>query len=60
MRLGPNGAEEVLPLGALTPFEEAAVAELIPVLRKNIDTGVAFAAGTKEAPADAAVMEGKK
>ena len=48
VRLGPNGAEEVLPLGKLTAFEEAAVAELIPVLRKNIETGIAFA--TQEKP----------
>ena len=43
VRLGPNGAEEVLPLGKLTPFEEKGVQELIPVLKKNIDTGVEFA-----------------
>ncbi|EIE24005.1 malate dehydrogenase [Coccomyxa subellipsoidea C-169] len=43
VRLGPNGVEEVLPLGKLTPFEEKGVADLIPVLKKNIDTGVEFA-----------------
>jgi malate dehydrogenase len=43
VRLGPNGAEEVLPLGKLTAFEEKAVAELIPVLKKNIETGIEFA-----------------
>ena len=43
VRLGPNGAEEVFPLGKLNPFEEKAVAELIPVLKKNIDTGIEFA-----------------
>ncbi len=43
VRLGPNGAEEVLPLGKLAPIEEKGVQELIPVLRKNIDTGIEFA-----------------
>ena len=43
VRLGPNGAEEVLPLGKLTPYEEKGVADLIPVLKKNIDTGIEFA-----------------
>ncbi|CAL8462470.1 g2003 [Coccomyxa elongata] len=43
VRLGPNGAEEVLPLGKLSPYEEKGVAELIPVLKKNIDTGIEFA-----------------
>lgn len=43
MRLGPSGVEEVLGLGPLSPLEEKGVADLIPVLRKNIDTGVAFA-----------------
>ncbi len=38
----------MLPLGKLTAFEEAAVAELIPVLKKNIETGIAFA--TQEKP----------
>ena len=46
--MGPNGAEEVLPLGKLTAFEEAAIAELIPVLQKNIETGIAFATKPKE------------
>ena len=42
-RLGPNGVEEVLGLGKLSPVEEQAVKDLIPILRKNIDTGVEFA-----------------
>ena len=48
VRLGPNGAEEVLPLGKMTAFEEKGVAELIPVLKKNIDTGIEFANKPKE------------
>ena len=43
VRLGPSGVEEVLGLGPLSPLEEKGVADLIPVLKKNIDTGVAFA-----------------
>ena len=43
VRLGPNGVEEVLGLGPLSPLEEKGVAELKPVLQKNIETGVAFA-----------------
>ena len=50
VRLGPNGAEEVLPLGKLAPIEEKGVQELIPVLKKNIDTGIEFA-NTKPAAA---------
>ena len=42
-RLGPNGVEEVLGVGKLSPVEEKAVQDLIPILRKNIDTGVEFA-----------------
>jgi hypothetical protein len=43
VRLGPNGVEEVLGLGPLSALEEKGVAELKPVLQKNIETGVAFA-----------------
>ncbi|KAK9845460.1 hypothetical protein WJX81_006964 [Elliptochloris bilobata] len=43
VRLGPNGVEEVLGLGPLSPLEEKGVADLTPVLKKNIDTGIAFA-----------------
>ena len=42
-RLGPNGVEEILGLGKMSPVEEKAVQDLIPILRKNIDTGVEFA-----------------
>ena len=38
---------EVFPIGSTTPAEAAAVADLIPVLRKNIETGVEFAASKK-------------
>ena len=43
VRLGPSGAEEVPPLGKLAPIEEKGIQELIPVLKKNIDTGIEFA-----------------
>ena len=43
VRLGPNGVEEVLGLGPLSPLEEKGVAGLKPVLQKNIETGIAFA-----------------
>ena len=42
-RLGPNGVEEVKGLGKMSSVEEQAVKDLIPILKKNIDTGVEFA-----------------
>ena len=42
-RLGPNGVEEIHGLGKMSSVEEQAVKDLIPILRKNIDTGVEFA-----------------
>ena len=53
VRLGPGGAEQVFDLGKLSPFEEQAVKDLIPVLKKNIDTGVEFA--TKKETAEVKV-----
>jgi malate dehydrogenase len=47
VRLGRGGVAEVFPIGSTTPAEAAAVADLIPVLRKNIETGVEFAASKK-------------
>ncbi|BDA51496.1 Malate dehydrogenase, mitochondrial [Coccomyxa sp. Obi] len=42
VRLGPNGAEEVLPIGKMSPMEENELAELIPVLKRSIEKGRAF------------------
>jgi len=44
VRLGRGGVAEVFPLGDLSPAEAAGVEALGPLLRKNIDTGVEFAA----------------
>ena len=43
VRLGPNGAEEVLPIGKMSPLEGKEFTELIPVLKKSIEKGRAFA-----------------
>ncbi|KAK9818324.1 hypothetical protein WJX72_010603 [[Myrmecia] bisecta] len=43
VRLGPNGVEEVLGLGELSPAEQKGVEELIPVLKGNINKGIEFA-----------------
>lgn len=43
VRLGPDGAEEVLPIGDLTEVEEKALQEAIPQLKGNIDKGIQFA-----------------
>lgn len=42
VRLGPDGISEVLGLGELSAAEKKGVDDLIPVLKKNIDTGVEF------------------
>ena len=42
VRLGPGGVDEVLPLGALTQFEQDGLAALLPELKESIDTGVQF------------------
>ena len=43
VRLGPNGVEEFLPLGTLTPYEAAGVEAMKGLLLKNIEAGVTFA-----------------
>ena len=43
VRLGPSGAEEVLPVGDITDYEKGWLEKLIPELKASIDKGVAFA-----------------
>eukprot|EP01137_Pigoraptor_chileana_P019413 Opistho-2@80423 len=43
LRLGPNGVEEFIPLGTLTPYEDSKVKAMIPELKANIEKGLAFA-----------------
>eukprot|EP00227_Mantoniella_beaufortii_P013941 CAMPEP_0197586636 /NCGR_PEP_ID=MMETSP1326-20131121/8540_1 /TAXON_ID=1155430 /ORGANISM="Genus nov. species nov., Strain RCC2288" /LENGTH=365 /DNA_ID=CAMNT_0043151281 /DNA_START=141 /DNA_END=1238 /DNA_ORIENTATION=+ len=43
VRLGPAGAEEVLPVGDLTDYEKSWMEKLIPELKASIDKGVEFA-----------------
>jgi len=43
VRLGPGGAEEVLPVGDLTEYEKGWLEKLIPELKGSIDKGIAFA-----------------
>ena len=43
VRLGPEGVEEVLPVGELTEVEQKGYQEMLPQLKGNIDKGVAFA-----------------
>ena len=43
MKLGPEGVEEFLPLGQITPYEEAALTEAISILKGNITKGIEFA-----------------
>lgn len=47
VRLGRGGVAEVFPVGDVSAAEAKGVEELIPVLAKNIETGVAFAASKK-------------
>lgn len=47
VRLGRGGVAEVFPVGDVNAAEAKGVEELIPVLQKNIETGVAFAASKK-------------
>jgi malate dehydrogenase len=42
-RLGRGGVEEVYGYGALTPYEAAALAAMMPELRSSIEKGVEFA-----------------
>ncbi len=43
VRLGPGGAEEVLPVGDITDYEKGWLEKLIPELKASIDKGVEFA-----------------
>ena len=42
-KFGPNGVEEVLGYGNLTPYEQAWLEKLVPDLQKQIQKGVDFA-----------------
>lgn len=42
VRLGKEGVEEFLPLGPLSAFEQAALDEMLPILRTEIENGVKF------------------
>ena len=43
MVLGPNGVEEILPLGELNASEKEGLDKMSALLTKNIETGIAFA-----------------
>lgn len=43
MRLGKNGVEEVLGLGALSDYEKQGLEALLPELKKSIEKGIKFA-----------------
>jgi len=43
VKLGPSGAEEVLPVGDITEYEKEWLTKLIPELKSSIDKGIAFA-----------------
>lgn len=43
-RLGPNGVEEILPLGELSPYEQEGLEKMRGLLQKNIEAGEKFAA----------------
>eukprot|EP00193_Tetraselmis_chui_P009689 CAMPEP_0177771448 /NCGR_PEP_ID=MMETSP0491_2-20121128/11597_1 /TAXON_ID=63592 /ORGANISM="Tetraselmis chuii, Strain PLY429" /LENGTH=372 /DNA_ID=CAMNT_0019288997 /DNA_START=84 /DNA_END=1202 /DNA_ORIENTATION=- len=45
--LGPDGVQEIYPLGTLTDYEKTKLEEVIPMLQGNIKKGIEFA--TKEA-----------
>jgi len=42
VHLGPNGIKDIEPLPELNEFEKNKLNELIPILKKNIETGVSF------------------
>lgn len=42
-RLGPNGVEEVMPIGTITEYEQGWLEKLKPELQASIDKGVKFA-----------------
>ncbi len=43
VKLGPGGAEEVLPVGDITDYERGWLEKLIPELKASIDKGIEFA-----------------
>jgi len=43
VELGKNGVAKILPLPTMNDSEKAQLKELLPVVQKNIDTGVDFA-----------------
>ena len=45
VRLGPNGAEEVLPIGEITDFEQKGLAECKEILQGTIEKGKKFVTG---------------
>ncbi|OOH89622.1 malate dehydrogenase [Pasteurellaceae bacterium 15-036681] len=45
VRLGRNGVEELLPIGVLSAYEEAAVQAMIPTLKADIELGEKFING---------------
>ena len=42
MRLGPNGVEELLPIGDLSAYEEKALADMMDTLKGDVQKGVDF------------------
>lgn len=42
LKLGPDGIQEILPMPKLSPFEQAAVDEMMPQLKEEIAQGVEF------------------
>ena len=49
MRLGPNGAEEVLPIGEITDFEQKGLVECKETLKGSIEKGKKFVQESGEA-----------
>jgi len=47
VRLGPNGVEEVLPFGPLSPSEQVSLDSMLPDLIAQAKKGVEFAKGSK-------------
>ena len=43
VRLGPNGAEEILPIGQLSAFETQSLEKLVPDLIVQAQKGIQFA-----------------
>mmetsp|Transcript_12515 Transcript_12515/g.24926 ORF Transcript_12515/g.24926 Transcript_12515/m.24926 type:complete len:328 (+) Transcript_12515:62-1045(+) len=44
VKFGPDGVAEVLPTGELNEYEKGRLAELTPILKEEIDAGLAYAA----------------